>query len=237
MTQNNNEIDDVQNNIPLLDFHYHYRIAAHRMILIGVSAYFKALFDTPLKEREQFEYQIPGISGDILERIIDYCYQRTIDIEEDNADALLIAASYLQIPELEARCIQYHKNSLTPSNCLGIWAFAEQYVWKELKRSAEAFIFRNIKDVVKCEEFMHLSSADFEIILKSNYLNFDREEDVFNALIQWIRFDTGKRKDCFGKLFQCIRLQHLERSVSSIFELQATDVFINTQTRVSRLVH
>lgn len=186
------------------------------MILFSTSAYFRELFDTASKEKEaRIEIIVPGISGDILERVVDSCYQLPIDIDEENVFALLAAASSLQIPELEVQCIQYYKSIMRPSNCLGIWAIAEQFGMEIFKRSAEVFIFRNIKDVLKYEEFMQLSSAQLAVILKCNELNFDREEDVFDALIQWIRFDAGERRKHFEKLLKNVRLEHMEKSVRS----------------------
>lgn len=198
---------------------FHYRIAAHRMILYLASNYFRALFDTPLTDKDKLVYSIPGISGDILERVIEFCYHNTIDINEDNVDWLLAAASYLQVPDLEVRCIQYYRSCMRASNCLGIWAVAEKYASEELKRKAQAFVFRNIKEVVKCEEFMQLSTAQLDIILKSDDLNIDREADVFNALVQWVNFNVEERKNSFETLFQHIRLQHIEESVSLILLL------------------
>lgn len=161
-------------------------------------------------------YEIPGINGDILEKIVDFCYQQRIAIDEDaeDIDALLIAASYLQVPKLEVKCIEYYKNKMNASNCLVIWALAEQYHVAALQKWSESFIARQIKEVVKGAEFLELSEKQLETILKSDQLNVDHEEDVFNALKKWTRFDMQKRKNSFEMLFNNIRLQHCNESVS-----------------------
>lgn len=184
-------------------------------MLVGPSNYFRRLIDVPENE-QQTEYNIPEISGDILEKIIAFCYHQSIDVTENNVTSLLSASSYLEIRRLEVRCIQFFKNTIRVFNCLDVWASGQHFKLVELTRIAEDFIFRNIKEIVKINGFLHLSSVQLEIILNSNALNFDREEDAFNALIQWIRYDTSNRKGHLSKLVQCIRWNHVNEQVRLI---------------------
>lgn len=191
----------------------HSRIPAHRAILFGASSYFKLLFDSPLQEKNQFVYKIPEMNGDILQQVIDYCYQDDIIITEDNVDAVFMAASYLQMGALETKCIEFYKGMMRVSNCLGIWNICEQYVLDDLKAVTLSFACRYFKEVVESEEFMFLSKIQMEDILKRDDLRMDSEEDVFNVLVKWIRFDLEQRKGFFKTLLEHIRFRHVKKSV------------------------
>lgn len=160
--------------------------------------------------------KIPAISGDILEKVVDFCYQQKFVINDDaeDIDALLIAASYLQMPKLVAKCIDYFKETMNASNCLVIWTLAEQYQVAALKKWSEAFIVRKFKEVAKSAEFLELNDIQLDTILNSSELNVEHEEDVFNAIMNWTRFDVQKRSKSFEMLFSNVRLQHVRESVS-----------------------
>lgn len=195
------------------------RVLAHRVILYSASDWFREIFNSSLgSERiRTSQIQMPISNGDILESVVAFCYQQTITITgEDNAFELFKASCDLRISQLEEQCMQYFRKVMGMSNVLNIWIRAKEYSLHALDAMATAFIFCNIKGVVISNDYMQLNSSQLEIILKSNNLNFDREEDVFNALIRWIRYDLDNRKGCFPMLFQHIQRQHVGKSVNAI---------------------
>lgn len=168
-------------------------------------------------------YDVPYIAGATLKRVVEFLYQRVIDFNDANVDEFFSAASFLQIPDLQARCIKFYKTMLRADNCLGIWEFADKCS-PELKKLAADFTYRNFKDVVHCEEFTQLSSDHLREILESDQLQVDTEEEVFHALMGWIRFDA-KRKSCFQSLFKTVRLQYINITVSLV--LMAGMIILN----------
>lgn len=194
---------------------FRFRIAAHRVILFSASAYLKALFETPLKEKDQSVFKVPVGTGDVLEQVVDFCYRNEIAINDHNVDALLMVASYLQITELETKCAQFLKDTLRTTNCLGIWKIAEQYALNDLKCEAIEYTARYITDVIECDEFNLLGSVQLAEILKSDALKVNAEEELFKALVGWTRYDREEREDSFRMLVEHIRFQHVRKSVSS----------------------
>lgn len=204
-------------NLFLMDFStkFRFRISAHRLILFGASAYLKALFETPLKEKDQAVFKVPVGTGDVLERVVDFCYQNEIDINDSNVDDLLMVASYLQITELEDKCAEFLKSTMRATNCLGIWKIAEHYALNDLKSEAIQYTSRHITDVIECDEFNLVSSVQLVEILTSDVLKVNAEEELFKAFVRWIRYDKEERKDSFRMLVEHIRFQHVKKSVSS----------------------
>lgn len=169
-----------------------------------------------MTETGQFEIKIPGVSGDTLKYAVDFCYQQEINIDEHNVHDFLIIASFLQIPRLEVSCIKSYKSILKPTNCFKIWSIADQYAVIDLMRYAEAFVFRRFEEIAETPDFLKLSGHQLGVILKSNDLNVSSEEDVFNALMRWVRHDANQRKLAFKSLFNNIRLQFIKDTVSPI---------------------
>lgn len=200
----------------------HYRIAAHRAILFGASSYLRALFDTQLKEKNQHAYEIPEVNGPTLEIVIEYCYKHKIDLNRDNVDAIFMAASFLQMTELETTCIQFYKRMMQPSNCLGIWNIAEQYTLEDLKNYTREFTLRHFVKVANSAELEHISSTRLSEILGSDDLKIDGEEEIFSVSMRWIQFDTEQRKGAFGTLIENVRFAHVRRSVNFFLIFQST---------------
>ncbi|KAK6023028.1 BTB And Kelch [Ostertagia ostertagi] len=96
-------------------------------------------------------------------------------------------------------CCEFLVKELGPSNCLGIRKLADVYVCPELLRCADKYILHNFQDVVCTEEFYQLP-VDRLIELISNEELHGSEEQVFAAVLQWIKFDMATRQQFLAKV-------------------------------------
>ena len=103
-------------------------------------------------------------------------------------------------------CVEFLKQHLDPINCLGIWDFADRYDCGDLVGIAADFSKNNFQEVMKQEEFLRLPLAKFIAIISSDVLNVRSEEQVFNAVMTWIRRDVEERKSHLAELLRCVRL-------------------------------
>ena len=67
---------------------------------------------------------------------------------------------------------------LHPQNVLGVRSFADQYMCSGLVESANKYLQKHFKDVVKTEEFLALKMTDVIDILGRDELNVHSEEQV-----------------------------------------------------------
>jgi kelch-like protein 20 len=77
---------------------------------------------------------------------------------------------------------------------LGIRAFADTHSCRELLRIADRYTQQHFIDVKESEEFLFLPLNQLIDIISSDELNMTCEEDVFNAVMQWISCDIQQRK-------------------------------------------
>lgn len=159
---------------------------------------------------------IGDIDGETLQSVVECIYTKKVDVNEENVDSLLAAASFFLFPHLEHKCTEYLAlpGILNESNSVGVYDIAIKYAFAPLKESAFAFICDNFLEVIKHDEFLRLSKAGLVELLKIDYIAIDSEEQMFNALVKWVKFDLDQRKLQFPELVRLVRLDSLKRTVS-----------------------
>jgi kelch-like protein 2/3 len=141
-----------------------------------------------------------------MEQLLEFVYTGCIEIREDNVQSLLPCASLLQLEEVcEASC-DYLQNQLHPSNCLGIRHFADIHSCQNLQVSANVYAQRHFSSVRKTEEFLSLSFDHVMDLVSSDELGVDKEEDVFESIVAWVKHNTKDRIEHLPALLEKVRL-------------------------------
>jgi len=102
-------------------------------------------------------------------------------------------------------CCEFLRSQLDPTNCLGIRAFAETHSCRELLRIADKFAQSNFVDVMDSEEFLLLPVSQLIDIISNDELNVQNEEQVYQAVMNWVRYNVNDRKDNLAQILQHIR--------------------------------
>jgi len=210
------------------------KIFAHRVILSACSPYFHAMFTGELAESRQTEVTIRDIDEAAMELLIDFCYTSKITVEENNVQTLLPAACLLQLQEIQDTCCEFLKRQLDPSNCLGIRAFADTHACRDLLRIADKFTQNNFQEVMDSEEFLLLPPNQLVDIIASDELNVRTEEQVFNAVMSWVRYNAAERRPHLAAVVQHVRLPLL--SPKFLVGTVSTDILIKADDSCRDLV-
>ncbi|XP_070532214.1 kelch-like protein 20 [Ptychodera flava] len=182
------------------------RIFAHRIILSACSPYFHAMFTGELAESRQTEVTIRDIDEHAMELLIEFAYTSTIVVEEGNVQTLLPAACLMQLQEIQDACCEFLKRQLDPSNCLGIRAFADTHACRDLLRIADKFTQHNFQEVMESEEFMLLPNNQLTEIISSDELNVRSEEQVYGAVMAWVKYNIAERRCLLPQVLEHVRL-------------------------------
>ena len=185
-------------------------IWAHRVVLSAFSSYFRAMFNSGMKEKDMSRIVLTNVNPGALAALVDFAYTCKVDINEENVQAITEAAAILQLPQIVEACSSVMTQLLTPGNCLGICDFANGHGCVDLKRTAEQFVMDCFVDVSQGEEFCLLPLDEVTSLLTSDILNVSSEEQVFEAMLQWLQFDLTNRTQYISKLLSCIRLVHID---------------------------
>ncbi|KAL9924242.1 kelch-like protein 10 [Glossina fuscipes] len=185
----------------------------HRAIMSACSPYFRAQFTgfntafANAKNDENHHVHIPGMSGAVMEQIIQYAYLRKCIINADNVHELLISADYVGIIGLVTLCKQHLAQMLTPENCVSIMGFAKFRFSDDLYAKARNYLLRYFIEVAsRNRDILDMSLKDFYDIISDDELNTREEDHVWKLCIKWIDHDPDNRKQHVAQLMQGVRL-------------------------------
>ncbi|XP_064252293.1 kelch-like protein 38 isoform X5 [Passer domesticus] len=200
-----------------------FEIPCHRNVLASSSPYFKAMFCNNFRESHQPKVILKGIDADILDQIILYVYTGEILISTENVLCLFETASMLQYTKLFEACSTYLQDKLTPDNCLSMIRLAKILNCQSLNKKAKAMALKYFPVVASSEDLKDL--CPMELI---DYLGDDElcgeEEQVFEALMVWIRHDLQARQGYMQELFKKVRLQYVHPTF--LFHFIANDSLV-----------
>uniref|UniRef100_A0AAQ4S1H1 BTB domain-containing protein n=1 Tax=Gasterosteus aculeatus aculeatus TaxID=481459 RepID=A0AAQ4S1H1_GASAC len=179
---------------------------AHRIVLAACSDYFCAMFTSELAEKGKSFVDIQGLTAATMEILLDFVYTETVLVTVENVQELLPAACLLQLKGVKRACCDFLEGQLDPSNCLGIRDFAETHNCLDLMQAAELFSQKHFSEVVQHEEFMLLSQAEVEKLIKCDEIQVDSEEPVFEAVLNWVKHNRKEREPYLPDMLEFVRM-------------------------------
>lgn len=182
------------------------KFSAHRIVLAATIPYFNAMFTHDMVEANMNEITMEGIEPSALEAMVNFAYTGNVAITRHNAQSILIAANFLQLTGIRDACCEFFKDRLHISNCLSVRMFADQYMCKDLVEAANKFIQGHFKEVSLTGDFLGLAKEELMDIISSDELNICSEEEVFEAVLEWIKFREKDRKEDLPELMVQVRL-------------------------------
>lgn len=203
---------------------------AHRCVLAAGSVYFQALFSDDFRERKSGVVELEGIYG--IEKVLEFLYTGKVEINESNAQDLVMAADYLNIPALKLHAAVALEKFINISNCLSLQRFSTKFDCALLKESCTFFTNQNYSMVTKSEAFKELSFEALIRLLKSDELNVHNEIEVLCSALSWIRYDLQSREKLLLEVlkhvrFPLIRKDYLINIVKSDVLLRSNAVEVN----------
>ena len=182
------------------DFH------AHKCVLSAASPYFRAKFTSQLKENESNLVELREEKSTTISDVLKFIYTGEASIDSSNAQDLLMIADYLIIPSLKSQALNFLESSLNASNCLALESLSSRYNCESLKQAAVAFKFKHFVAVAKSEDFRALDAENIKELICKDEINVSDEEEVFQAVIDWVKHDLPSRECLLPELLKCIRL-------------------------------
>lgn len=191
---------DVIVKIENLDFQ------AHKNVLAASSPYFEAMFLSGMAESHQKEVTLRGIDATAFDSVLGLVYDGEICISTENVQSILATASMFHIDHLKLACSEFLQKHLSPHNCLGIKDFAEVHGCKDLSLAALRHGLLHFSKVTTGEEFLRLGLDQVLKFLSRDDLKVESEEQVFDAAIRWIGYDSVNRSKQVSRLLSLVRL-------------------------------
>ena len=172
------------------------------------------MFTSDVAESFQKEIEIISVDGEVLCDVIDYMYTGDISIGVNNVQSVFSAANFLELLPLCDRCANFMASQINVQNCVELYQFSKFHNNEALRSKCFTYVCDNIKRVCLGDSFLILGYEDFSDFIRSDNLNVDKEEIVFNIVICWLRhrannFGEALTEEEATKLFQMIRMSFL----------------------------
>ena len=209
-------------------------IPCNRSVLAALSPYFYGMFNHDFMESRQEIIKL-DMPGHALSSIIDFAYTGEIELTVDNVQDILSVSSLLLIPQVQDLCCSFLVKQLDVSNCLGIKTFIEANGCpREVTSDIDKFVCRHFQKVAMGAEFLNSSAENVSYLISSLDLNVSSEEEVYSAVLEWVKQNPEERNPHLPTLLSHVRLPML--SVSYLMEKVDTDVLIREQQQCRELL-
>ena len=182
----------------------------HKCLLGVVSEFFKRMFETNMKEKFENSVVIETIEAEIMKVVIEFLYGNTDSIDSDNVYEVLKAADYLQVQDLMTHCADFMSGKLTKKNAITIWMLAKQYNLENLVTESQNVLHYKFVFILKQEEFLKICPAYITDFMKLRCENIT-EENIYEAIMKWVDFDSDNRCKYFSSLFQLLDLNKINK--------------------------
>lgn len=179
----------------------------HRLVLAASSPFFKAMFLSELEESKKREIVLKDVEPSVMGMILRYLYTSDINLTEQNVQDIFMVANMYQIPSIFSVCMSYLQEKMVLGNCLAIFRLGLLLDCPRLALAAREFICERYPVVVRDQDFLQLGASELGILITSDALNVECEEQVFESLMDWVKHDETNRLKHVPELLQCIRFR------------------------------
>ncbi|XP_037133004.1 kelch-like protein 40a [Syngnathus acus] len=183
------------------------KFPCHRLVLAASSPFFKAMFLSDLEESKTRDIILKDVEPGTMGMILRYLYTSDINLTEQNVQDIFMVANMYQIPSIFSVCVSYLQEKLVLGNCLAIFRLGLLLDCPRLALTAQEFICERYQVVIRDQDFLQLAATELALIISSDALNVQREEQVFESLMGWVEHDEKQRLEELPELLHCIRFR------------------------------
>ena len=207
--------------------------SAHRCVLSAASPYFRSLFTSGFKENKDSTIVLQDTKPAVLSEALRFIYTGEALVNATSAQDLVKIADYFIVPRLKTKVSKYLEECIHSTNCLALESFADQFGCESLKQAASEFKLKNFISVVKSEDFKTLNIEKVKQLISHDEIIVSKEDDVYEAIVSWVKHDLMSRECLFSELLKCVRLFSLSKY--SLLQMLKEELVLKSRTCLSVL--
>lgn len=158
-------------------------VEAHRILLAASCDYFRGMFAGGLREMDQHEVQIYGITYNAMSKILDFIYTSELEIGIHNVQEILAAACQLQISEVISFCCDFLISWVDEENVVEVYKLAELFHLHQLSQQLDTFVLKNFITFSRTQIYRQLPLEKVYSLLSNNRLEVGSENEVYEGAL------------------------------------------------------
>ncbi|XP_041072444.1 kelch-like protein 42 [Carcharodon carcharias] len=123
--------------------------------LIEKSDYFRALYNSGMKESEEDSVQLQGLSAHGLELVIEFINTSKVHFDNETLEDLVETASFLQVTSI----LKLLLSEVKVDNCVELYKLSEMYGISDLMNASLRFMVCHYHPMLRRQEFRHLPNT------------------------------------------------------------------------------
>ena len=179
----------------------------HKVVLAAMSDYFKAMFNSGMKETETNKAVLDDVSPDSFKIVMQILYpEKNVNPldkpSEDDMSDLLKLSERFQMKFLRDICLKFFKKTMGTGNCIMRWKLGKQLLCDQLTVLGYEYMKEHFEEMVADDILVSMEFEDFLGIIKDESMHVKREDIVWTAIQNWIYFDREKREMYIAELLR-----------------------------------
>ena len=144
------------------------KIAVHRLVLCGLSDYFKKLFE--IDGQDSSDIVMKDVDFDCLYFLVQYAYTGSIEINQTNVLGLLHSANYFQVTAVKSVCEKFFMEQISTDSCINLIILADKHDLDSLSNTCIRFLGEEFEKICTKDKFLELPMNVLIELLRSNDL-------------------------------------------------------------------
>ncbi|XP_077480634.1 kelch-like protein 15 isoform X2 [Stigmatopora argus] len=168
---------------------------AHKALLATQSDYFRVMFTADMRERDQDNIHLKGLTAAGFGHILRFMYYGSLELSMPTVQEILQAAMYVQLTEAVEFCCSFLLAKICLENCAEVMRLLEDFsVGAEgVQERLDDFLLDNFVPLMSRADFLsYLSLERLQAYLNSDALSRYPEIELYEAAQSWLRHDRRR---------------------------------------------
>lgn len=160
----------------------------HRALLASSSEYFWALFGETTAERFARSINLPALTPEGLDAILDFLYSGWLSISPSTLPAVLEAARYLQVEPAVSICERFITDGLSVENCCCYANLAEHHALPDATEAANQTVAMEMRTLLQesRDDLLGLNIQSLMAVLDADEIPGVKEMELIKLALDWL---------------------------------------------------
>lgn len=177
-----------------------------RSVLSKESLYFKQLLEGPtsMSESQTNQIELKTLDDSVLESIIDFMHENTLDITWDTVELLLSSATYFLMDRLTDHCVAFLEENFTFEVMNEVLDMGDKYGLPQIIEFVEEKIAAKFQEFSLSDYYPGLELEMLQNVIKRDDLAIESEKQLFDCLRRRLS-DSNCSSDTAEKMYENVR--------------------------------